>query len=440
MSENNYNAIVVRLPKPRKHENADKLQCYSIFGNNIITDLNSSEGDLGVYFPLECALSKAFMYENNLYSNSELNKDKTKKGYFGDHGRVKAVKLRGEPSMGIWLPITCLDWSTDNKILYIGNLLKEGYEFQNLNGYEICSKYIPKRNIPSGNKSTRKQKKVKKQSRIIEGQFNFHFDTAQLGKNIHKIHPDDIISISWKLHGTSAIASNCLVKKKLTKLNKFFKFLGADIREEEYDYLYASRKVVKNEELGFSKNHYYKYDLWTEVGKEYFENKLYTGETIYYEIIGFTKDGNYIQKDFDYGCSEKQCKIYVYRITRTAKDGSITELSDDLLRRRCLQLEVNPVPAIYNGKAKSLFPINEETEEWSEKFFESLSKYYVYNQDSIFCKNKVPEEGICIRKEGLEIEVFKLKSFAFLEKESKDLDSGKQDLETSQSIEENDIK
>ena len=46
--------------------------------------------------------------------------------------------------------------------------------------------------------------------------------------------------------------------------------------------------------------------------------------------------------------------------------------------------------------------------------------------------NKVPEEGICVRKEGLVIEIFKLKSFRFLEKESKQLDKGEVDIETQQ--------
>jgi hypothetical protein len=43
------------------------------------------------------------------------------------------------------------------------------------------------------------------------------------------------------------------------------------------------------------------------------------------------------------------------------------------------------------------------------------------------------EKGIVVRKEGSNIECFKLKSFRFLEYETKQLDSGEIDIETSQS-------
>lgn len=59
---------------------------------------------------------------------------------------------------------------------------------------------------------------------------------------------------------------------------------------------------------------------------------------------------------------------------------------------------------------------------------------YVYDQDSQFCKNKIPEEGICVRKEGLNIEVYKLKSFRFLEGETKSLDTGEVDTEMAESV------
>jgi hypothetical protein len=47
------------------------------------------------------------------------------------------------------------------------------------------------------------------------------------------------------------------------------------------------------------------------------------------------------------------------------------------------------------------------------------------------CNNKVPEEGIVVRKESLfSCESYKLKSFSFLEKESKELDKGVIDIES----------
>ena len=51
-------------------------------------------------------------------------------------------------------------------------------------------------------------------------------------------------------------------------------------------------------------------------------------------------------------------------------------------------------------------------------------------QNSPTCMNKVPHEGIVIRSEDLSINVYKLKCFKFLDKESKLLDKGESDIES----------
>ena len=66
---------------------------------------------------------------------------------------------------------------------------------------------------------------------------------------------------------------------------------------------------------------------------------------------------------------------------------------------------------------------------------EFLSEKYL-EKDSIYCKNKVPEEGIVVRLDNsFEIDSYKLKSFRFFEKETKDFDNGIVDIETQESVE-----
>lgn len=180
-------------------------------------------------------------------------------------------------------------------------------------------------------------------------------------------------------------------------------------------------------------NHYYSEDLWTRVGKEQFFGKLHPGETIYYEIVGFTGDGAYIQKGFDYKCLNGEYKIYVYRITYTTPGGSVVELQWNQVKDRCAELNVPAVPEVYYGIAADMVVLDVARDGMGEAFLQHLQQAYVYDQDSQFCDNKVPEEGICVRKEGLNIEVFKLKAFRFLEHETKMLDNEEQDLETTQS-------
>lgn len=446
----NYKATIVKISNLRKHNNADKLQCANIFGNNVVVGLDVNVGDLGIFFPVECCLSSNFMYENNLSVKPELNKDQKSKGYFGNHGRVKAQTFRGEKSMGFWLPISCLDYLKIPK-----DILVERYELNSYKDIKICSKYIPKTNSELKNKiKNSKNPQIKKESRIIPGFFKFHNDTPQLGKNIHNINPNDLISISWKMHGTSAIAASIPVKRKLSVVEKIAKLFGAKIKDYKYENIYASRRVIKNEFENCKKEGYYKYDLWSEIGKQLFWSRLYYGESIYYEIVGYTKDGSEIQKGFDYGCIPPlpgeypevgiNFKAYVYRITRANESGNVVDLDWVQLKERCKELDVEYCPELYYGKAKDLLLTvvddlnNEDLKIWRETLFQMIQNLYVCDQNSIFCNNKVPEEGIVLRKEGLYLESYKLKSFKFLEYESKQLDKNIIDMETSQNIDNND--
>ena len=229
------------------------------------------------------------------------------------------------------------------------------------------------------------------------------------------MHPEQIISISRKIHGTSAICSNALVKRKLSIIEKIAKILGIQVKDTEYDYLYASRTRVKNDATtpGF-----YKEDIWSEAGKKFFLTKLHAGETVYYEIVGFLPSGGAIQKGYRYGCNPGTYKIAVYRITMTAPDGTVVEYSWQAMKQRCEELQVPMVEEYYYGKALD-FPLysNPEPENWVSSFIFDLKQNYL-EKKAEDCDNN-PDEGIVIRIEGLNIEAYKLKSEAFLLRESK---------------------
>ena len=71
------------------------------------------------------------------------------------------------------------------------------------------------------------------------------------------------------------------------------KFVSTDTK---YDYIYSSRKVIKNEELNPNAQHYYKEDIWG-IAHEELKPFLQKGMTFYYEIVGFLPNGGSIQKD-----------------------------------------------------------------------------------------------------------------------------------------------
>jgi len=67
---------------------------------------------------------------------------------------------------------------------------------------------------------------------------------------------------------------------------------------------------------------------------------------------------------------------------------------------------------------------------WRCQFIEEAAKKFT-DKDCYLCNNKVPEEGMVLRKESLfGFESYKLKSFRFLEYETAMLDEGKVDMES----------
>ena len=131
-----YKAIVTSLKNVRPHTNADRVQLATCHGNQVVISLTSTEGELGVYFPSDGQLSPEFCKANNLYRDSELNSDNEKTGMFDTNRRVRAQKFRGEISDGFWVPISNFSFIKGSV------LVDEGFEFDELNGTLICSKYI----------------------------------------------------------------------------------------------------------------------------------------------------------------------------------------------------------------------------------------------------------------------------------------------------------
>lgn len=182
--------------------------------------------------------------------------------------------------------------------------------------------------------------------------------------------------------------------------------------------------------------HYYKTDIWGDVANEVYPS-LRKGETIYGEIVGYTKEGGAIQSmsrgDYDYGCQPKEHKFYAYRITATNVDGQAFDLSFPQVKERCAQMGVLHVPEYFYGYAKDLYPELDTHHFWQDNFLTKLQEDYLEKKCPMSV-NDVWDEGIVIRNESMNLESFKLKSFNFKMDESKQLDSGVMDLETEESL------
>jgi hypothetical protein len=364
---------VVEVKDLRPHSNADRLQIATFFGNDTCVGLDVKVGDKGIYFPTDLQLSTAYCEANNLVRKKDDAGNEI--GGFLDPVKrnVKTIRLRGEPSDGIYCPIESLAFTGIDL-----NDLTVGMTIDTVNGVEICQKYIPRTKSSGGVKQGNKTRKKKVP---VAPLFAEHADTEQLAYNLHAFRPGDHVEITLKMHGTSGRTGYLPVLKgyKRSLLDRILRREGTPI----YDWGYVSgtrRVVLESYEGGFYGNNSFR-----EKHSKTFEGKLLKGETVYYEIVGFTDAGAPIMGDgdnrkihdkdflkqygdttrFSYGCApdggdqpdihDENCgapwvvkgprsDIYVYRMTMTNEDGAVIEYTPDYMRYRCEQMGVKSVP------------------------------------------------------------------------------------------------
>lgn len=352
-----YNGFVTRVKNIRPAENADRLNLCDVFDSTVVVDKTVNENDIYVYFPCDGQLSLEFCLNNNLLK--KLPDGTPGVGYMDPDKRyVKAIKLRGNKSDGLVLPISCLEYTGVNL-----DDINTGDTITVVNGHEICKKYIP-RGCARSNAAKDQGNKTRKKRAPVAPLFTEHVDTEQLAYNLGAFKPGDEIEITLKLHGTSQRTAYLPVLKgyKRTIWDKLFGREGTPI----YDWGYVSgtrRTVLDDWDGGF-----YGSNAFRKQHHDKFVGKLLKNETCYYEVVGFTDNGTSIMdkgnnkkldKDFvkrygeetvfSYGCSPDggdgpQSDLYVYRMTMTNEDGDVVEYSPDFMRYRCEQMGIKCVP------------------------------------------------------------------------------------------------
>lgn len=513
-----YSATIVRVGELKDIENSDNLKQVIIDGFSVVVNKNDvKEGDYMIYCKNETELNSQFLSVNNMYeigerernaNHEEVEKlmaegknDEAKKivGYFNKNGRVKMIRLRGCPSMGVLMRLeSFVNWDAELAGVNLADYVKYDnngnfvpFDFDTINDKLFIKAYVPKTNpVRSGGGSGKRNNKIKKFDRMLEGEFAFHYDTAQLNSNMWRLNPESIVYLSVKVHGTSIVLGNILVKKPtlMNKIRDFFNGIkdrkiknierqigrinkrseetglsDSDTMEisklqkkstklenrkfknfdTEYYNVYSSRTVIKNQYINKQVNGgFYSVDVWGEYN-ELLKGKIPQNITIYGEIVGYLNGSDkMIQKNYDYGCEKGKNKLMIYRVSEKLEDGThreydideVIKFTDDLLKvYPDVSENIMPYPLIYHGKLSDLYPDIDKANHWNETVLEAMKndkQTLGMELDEPMCKIKVPREGICLRIENDPVkECFKLKSIAFLKKESADIDKGVVDIE-----------
>lgn len=374
-----YCAYITTLKGLRKHSNADRLQCVEVFGQNVIVDLSYKDGQRVIFFPSDGQLSEEYASDNNLVRVKDANGNNIG-GYMNpDKRNVTAIRLRGEKSEGLVLPIETLSKYTDI------TKLKDGDQITVLDGHEICKKYIPKSNRRSGSRTANKEKK-KKENTVTYPYFEEHKDTAQLAYNMSAFKPGDTVYITRKMHGTSARTMKTI--KVTKKKNNFFRrLLHMKTRyKKEVSVVSGSRRVVLKDMN--NNDGYYSDNSFRKKYHDLLKDKLPEGFEIFYEIVGYVNESTPIMgsvsnnkvKDkefkkkfgdttvFSYGCEPGENEMYVYRMTATTSDGTVVELPWETVELWCEKLGVKHVPDL----EKFIYTTPEDLRERVNKYLDGM--------------------------------------------------------------------
>lgn len=410
-----YCAYIVELKSLREHSNADRLLCTEVFGNNVIVSKDYYEGQKCIFFPTDGKLGLEFAEKNNLVRKKDEHGNNIG-GYLDPEKRnITALKLRGEKSEGLLLPIESLQDFVDINTLNVGDQITV------LNGITICEKYIPRRNQRSSTRESNSKNKKKQQvkERVTYPLFEEHIDTAQLAYNMNAFKPGDTIYITRKLHGTSARTANCVeVTQKSPNFIQKILHIEPKVKEKWATVSGTRRTVLKS----FEDGGYYGTHQFRKQYHDFFKEKLPKGFEVFYEIVGYIdgtetpimgKCSNKLVKDkafekmygvetvFNYGCQVGTSDFYVYRITHTSDDGIVTEIPWEVVKIWCEKWGCKHVPEL----EKFLYTTWEDLNDRVDKYLD---------QPEPLANNTHVCEGIVVRIDNrAKLSVYKQKGFYF---------------------------
>lgn len=399
---------IVKVKNVRPHPNADRLQIATFFTNDVCIGIDVPIGELGIYFPSDLQLSAEYCAENHLCRKKADGSPDT--GYMDpDKRNVTAIRLRGERSDGLYMPLSSLEFTGADL-----NEFKEGDTITVVNGKLICKKYIPKRpnkvSVPKGNR-TRKKKKEDYFPYFVQ-----HIDTPQLRFNPDMFKKGDIICLTEKVHGTSSRNANTIEEKY--KRNIFDIILGKKGKKiTSYKYVVGTRRTtVTSDNDGFYGSNAFRTD-WNKK----FEGKLHKGEEVFGEIAGYVNDTNRTimgvcqnkktnDKEFiktygettifSYGCEPGESRFFIYRMTYTSPEGYVIEYPWDLVKIRAEQMGFETVPEL----ERFIYTTKEDFDERIKKWLDIPS--------TIDSKHII--EGVVVRAlNATNFKVAKEKSFNF---------------------------
>lgn len=408
----NYAAEVVVVDRLIEFSELDNLRGVAAFGYQVLVSKDVSVGDRLVVFPAEAQLHPQLAKAFNLNRDATLNADPTAIGYLEKNLRVRAIRLRGIRSDALAL-------NADQFEALYGPLPEPGVKFDTVGDFGLCRKYVVP--VKASTQGGAKQEKVWR--RVEDKYLPEHPDTEQYFRNRDRIPTDATIIVTQKLHGTSIRLGRTIVKRRLTWRDKIARILGVAVSDTEFDAVFGSRKVIKDPNNP-NQNHFYSDgDIWTLNGQQY-AAQIPENVVVYGELVGYTSSGGAIQSGYVYTAQPRTADLYVYRVAVVTRDAHVYDLSWDGVREFCAERGWKHVPELWRGPHADFV-----AEDWLDKRFADT-----YAQAVPLSGPKTVDEGVCIRRDGVNPLILKAKSSLFLLHETNSIDAGEVDIESESAV------
>lgn len=310
---------IVAIDDVLKHPNADRLDLVKVkdwlcvAGRNNPNEPKYKPGDKALYIPIDSVLP-AHLEEYLFPVDGKMHLKKS---------RIKTEKIRGAISQGLVVDLTP---EFDTVCGFDISAKKVGYDATSALG---ITKYEPPvEDMPQ-------HMRTSSSTKVVNNPLFFKYTDIENLKNFgQRFEPGEAVSITEKLHGTSAryakLPTSCRTWWK--KVLRFFGFLPKE------EFCYGSRNMQLQDRL--RKKNFYPGDVYAKIAKQYgLANILQKGETLYGEIVG-----SGIQANYTYGCKQDEHKFFAYDVQ---KDGRY--LSPGEFKIWCAQRNIPTVPLLYEG-------------------------------------------------------------------------------------------
>lgn len=393
-----YEAIVCRLSGVRPHSNADRLSVADAAGIQCIVGREHVDGEIGIVFPEGGTIDDRFCSMHGLYKTQP-------GGYLDPQGRVRALKLRGEVSFGLWLPIAALiEWAATQP--GPATPLTEGATI----GAPLCEKYL----TPATRRALAANAAAPKKARA-EQALPRHYDTPQF-RHLHTLPLCDLAIITEKVHGTSGRTGLVEVEQPRPWWLRLFRMRPT----KRLEYVSGTRNCILDTGAPGEKGEVYRRLVHERIVAD---ADLQPGEVWFYEIAGSTHTGTPIMAThsvgdlgdpklakqlraqygeritYDYGCAPDEHRVFVYRITQDGRELPFEQVRE---RAHAAGFET-PVVLAWIHDPEDIATVR--------------TLAMTFADEPSFYSDAHPREGVCVRFEdsasGIVGRAWKHKGFVF---------------------------